>query len=79
MLSSVVALTLAPVLASRLLTATPKPDRGLIAGLGNILAGVYAKTLRIALDMPLVILLGFVLFFVTASPVMLINVRRRFA
>ena len=69
MLSSVVALTLAPVLASRLLTATPKPDRGLIAGLGNILAGVYAKTLRIALDMPLVILLGFVLFFVTAGPV----------
>ena len=69
MLSSVVALTLAPVLASRLLTATPKPDRGLIAGLGNILAGVYAKTLRIALDMPLLILLGFVLFFVTAGPV----------
>lgn len=67
MLSSVVALTLCPVLASRLLTREPKKDpRGPLVWLGNRLGGLYASTLRTALAMPFVFVLGAVLFAVTA-------------
>ncbi|MDW4499889.1 efflux RND transporter permease subunit [Sulfitobacter sp. D35] len=58
MLSSVVALTLCPVLASRLLRDAPTQDaRGPVAWLGRRLAGVYRATLRAALSVPLVIVL----------------------
>ncbi|QIE43700.1 efflux RND transporter permease subunit (plasmid) [Rhodobacteraceae bacterium SC52] len=67
MLSSVVALTLCPVLASRLLTREPKTDpRGPLVWLGNRLGGLYASTLRGALSMPFVVVLGAVLFATTA-------------
>lgn len=58
MLSSVVALSLCPVLASRLLTrpAAENP-RGPVVALGNGLFRLYAATLRLALAMPYVVVL----------------------
>ncbi|MWD26512.1 MMPL family transporter [Aquicoccus sp. SCR17] len=68
MLSSVVALTLCPVLASRLLTRAPDEDpRGPMVWLGNRLAGLYGWTLRGALSAPFVVLLGAALFAATAA------------
>ncbi len=67
LLSSVVALTLCPVLASRLLTARPEDDpRGPFIWLGNRLAGLYRRTLGWALAVPFVIVLLAALFAVTA-------------
>ncbi|PWR02689.1 multidrug transporter AcrB [Meridianimarinicoccus roseus] len=67
MLSSVVALTLCPVLASRLLTADPDTDgRGPLAWLGTHLGALYAASLRGALAMPVVIVLAAALFALTA-------------
>ncbi len=68
LLSSVVALTLCPVLASRLLTK-PQDDtaRGPVLWLGNRLAALYAVTLRAALSIPIVIVLVAVLFTATAA------------
>ncbi len=58
MLSSVVALSLCPVMASRLLTKAPKKDaRGPMIWLGNRLFRLYAATLRGALAMPFAIVL----------------------
>ena len=57
-LSSVIALSLCPVLASRLLTSPPeKAPRGPMVWLGNVLFKFYAATLRAALAMPFVVLL----------------------
>lgn len=68
LLSSVVALTLCPVLASRLLTK-PQDDtaRGPMLWLGNRLAAFYAITLRAALAIPIVIVVVAVLFTATAA------------
>lgn len=68
MLSSVVALTLAPVLASRLLTRAESatPQKGPMVSLGNGLANIYASTLRWALGAPMVVVLVAGLFAVTA-------------
>ncbi|MGR3505763.1 MAG: efflux RND transporter permease subunit [Paracoccaceae bacterium] len=69
MLSSVVALTLAPVLASRLLTrndTNDTPKRGPMIWLGDRLASLYATTLRGALAAPWVVVLVAVLFATTA-------------
>ncbi|MFU8865190.1 MAG: efflux RND transporter permease subunit [Rhodobacterales bacterium] len=69
MLSSVVALTLAPVLASRLLTRTETaetPPRGPMIWLGDKLGGFYATTLRAALGAPMVVVTVAALFAVTA-------------
>jgi len=58
MLSSVVALSLCPVLASRLLTSPPPENpRGPMIWLGNRLFRLYEMTLRGALAMPFVIVL----------------------
>ncbi|MCO8145062.1 efflux RND transporter permease subunit [Rhodovulum tesquicola] len=67
-ISSVVALTLCPVLASRLLRADgeKKAGRSPVGWLGAVLAGIYARTLRGALAMPLVVVLVAVLFAATA-------------
>ncbi|SIO41326.1 hydrophobic/amphiphilic exporter-1, HAE1 family [Rhodovulum sp. ES.010] len=66
-ISSVVALTLCPVLASRLLSdRTGDQAPGPIARVGNGLAAVYARTLHGALAMPLVVVLAAGLFAVTA-------------
>lgn len=68
MLSSVVALSLCPVMASRLLTAPPKKDpRGPIIWVGNRLFSFYEMTLRGALAMPYVIVLVAVFVAATAA------------
>jgi hydrophobic/amphiphilic exporter-1 (mainly G- bacteria), HAE1 family len=68
LLSSVVALTLCPVLASRLLRPAPDPAtvRGPVVWLGNRLAALYAWTLRGALSVPVAVLVTAVFFAVTA-------------
>ena len=68
MLSSVVALTLAPVLASRLLARAEsgKPEKGPMVWLGDRLAGLYATTLRAALAAPMVVVIVAGLFALTA-------------
>ena len=67
MLSSVVALTLCPVLASRLLARPQKANpRGPMIWLGNRLAALYRLTLRIALANPLVVLIIAAVFAATA-------------
>jgi HAE1 family hydrophobic/amphiphilic exporter-1 len=56
LLSSITALTLCPVLASRLLRAedVDAPSHGVIGWIGGKLAGFYARTLRATLGAPLV-------------------------
>ncbi|SES24750.1 hydrophobic/amphiphilic exporter-1, HAE1 family [Tranquillimonas rosea] len=67
-LSSVVALTLCPVLASRLLRdAGGEGGGGALGWLGDRLARFYAATLRGALAMPLVVVLVAALFAATAA------------
>jgi len=67
LLSSVVALSLCPVLASRLLTKEPKKDaRGPMIWLGSKLQQFYAFTLKGALAMPFVIVLISAFVMVTA-------------
>jgi HAE1 family hydrophobic/amphiphilic exporter-1 len=61
LLSSVTALTLCPVLAARMLR--PRVERRrLITRIGEVLAGVYATTLRLCLGAPLVSVAVAVLF-----------------
>ncbi len=67
LLSSVVALTLCPMLASRLLSdRSAAPAAGPVARLGDGLARLYARSLRGALAMPLVIVFAALLFAATA-------------
>jgi HAE1 family hydrophobic/amphiphilic exporter-1 len=67
LLSSLVALTLCPVLASRLLTASPEAEpRGVFVWLGNRLSALYRRTLDWALAIPFVIVLVAALFAATA-------------
>ena len=67
MLSSVVALTLCPMLASRMLRAdTGGAQHGVLAWLGNTLGGFYALSLRAALANPFVVLVVAALFALTA-------------
>ncbi|WP_069298627.1 efflux RND transporter permease subunit [Neptunicoccus sediminis] len=69
MLSSVVALTFCPVLASRLLTRKPqaKDQRGPMIWLGGVLSRSYAAALRGVLAVPFAVVLVAVLFTVTAA------------
>ena len=68
MISSVVALTLCPVLASQLLRPAPAtPPRGPMIWLGGRLAALYALTLRGALAQPLAVLAAVLLFGATAA------------
>ncbi|HEV7254441.1 MAG TPA: efflux RND transporter permease subunit [Mesorhizobium sp.] len=66
LLSSVVALSLCPMLASRMLKAAPAtskaPRRGLLAMIGGGLAGLYRRCLRFCLNAPLVVILVSALF-----------------
>ena len=68
LLSSIVALTLCPVLASRLLRAAPEGEvqRGPMLWLGNRLAALYAWTLRGALKAPFAVVAAAALFGMTA-------------
>ncbi len=68
LLSSIVALTLCPVLASRLLREAPTdtPARGPMVWLGDRLASAYGWTLRGALKAPLAVVAAAALFGLTA-------------
>jgi HAE1 family hydrophobic/amphiphilic exporter-1 len=67
LLSSVVALTLVPVLASKLLKKDPdSTHRSAMTRLGDALAGLYGWTLRGALAMPWVVVLVAALFAATS-------------
>jgi HAE1 family hydrophobic/amphiphilic exporter-1 len=67
MLSSVVALTLCPMLASRMLRADIGVEhRGVLPWLGNRLGALYALSLRAALANPLVVVAVALLFALTA-------------
>jgi len=61
-LSAVVALSLAPMLASRLLKPHVERPPNLIERVGGALAGFYRITLRLALDNPLVVIVIALLF-----------------
>lgn len=76
MLSSVVALTLCPMLASRLLVSAPEKDpQGPMIWLGNTLQRFYATTLQGALAMPYVVVL--VSAFVAATAAMMSSTIRQ--
>jgi HAE1 family hydrophobic/amphiphilic exporter-1 len=66
LLSSIVALSLCPMLASRMLAASPDADTvrrsGPIGRLGGALARLYARCLRACLNAPFLVLLVSVLF-----------------
>ena len=67
LLSSVVSLTLAPMLASRLLKgAEAGQGRNPLAGLGRLMGGFYRVSLRFCLDNPLIVLLVASLFAASA-------------
>ena len=68
LLSSIVALTLCPVLASRLLREAPQDEtaRGPMIWLGNRLASAYAWSLRGALKAPFAVVAAAALFGLTA-------------
>ncbi|MGV3652565.1 MAG: efflux RND transporter permease subunit, partial [Devosia sp.] len=67
LLSSVVSLTLAPMLASRLLKgADAGHGRNPLAGLGRLLGGFYRVSLRFCLDNPLIVLLVAAIFAASA-------------
>ncbi len=66
LLSSIVALSLCPVLASRLLRETdPKARPGPVARFGSWLADLYARSLNAALGQPFVVIIAAALFAVT--------------
>jgi HAE1 family hydrophobic/amphiphilic exporter-1 len=65
-LSSVTALTLCPMLASRMLTKPMKEDHGLLGAFGNGFARVYASALRFCLNAPLVVIVVSVVFSIAA-------------
>ena len=70
LLSSVVALSLCPMLASRMLKAAPAKGQerrhGLMGGLGRGLAAIYARCLRACLNAPMIVILVSVLFAASA-------------
>jgi len=61
-LSSITALTLCPMLASRMLTKPIKEHHGLLGAFGSAFARVYAAALRFCLNAPLVVVIFSVIF-----------------
>ncbi|MBX3582072.1 MAG: efflux RND transporter permease subunit [Rhizobiaceae bacterium] len=61
-LSCVVALSLCPMLASRMLTAHEHQHHGVIGRVGGALAGIYRRCLRACLNAPLIVVLVSLLF-----------------
>lgn len=61
-LSSIVALTLCPMLASRMLTKEMLEDHGLLGRFGEAFAAIYRKTLHACLNAPLVVIVFSTLF-----------------
>ncbi|WP_423067401.1 efflux RND transporter permease subunit [Devosia sp. CN2-171] len=61
-LSAVVALSLAPMLASRMLKPHVERPPNVLERFGGVLAGIYRRTLHLALDNPLVVVVAAVVF-----------------
>lgn len=61
-LSSIVALTLCPMLASRMLKENTRPRTGPLVVFGNLFASTYRRTLRFCLDAPMLVVLGSAVF-----------------
>ncbi|MFS8045700.1 efflux RND transporter permease subunit [Rhizobium sp. BR 314] len=61
-LSSIVALTLCPMLASRMLTKEMREDHGMLGRFGELFADVYRRTLLACLNAPLVVIVFCSLF-----------------
>jgi len=61
-LSAVVALSLAPMLASRMLKPHVERPPNMLERFGGVLAGIYRRTLKLALDNSLVVIVIAVLF-----------------
>ncbi|TRL37466.1 efflux RND transporter permease subunit [Rhizobium straminoryzae] len=61
-LSSITALTLCPMLASRMLTRPMQEPKGLLSAFGDLFARTYAASLRFCLNAPLVVIAGSLLF-----------------
>ncbi|MBP2549063.1 HAE1 family hydrophobic/amphiphilic exporter-1 [Neorhizobium galegae] len=55
-LSSITALTLCPMLASRMLTKPMVEPKGLLSGFGNVFAATYARTLQFSFNAPVVVI-----------------------
>ncbi|MBJ6987566.1 MULTISPECIES: efflux RND transporter permease subunit [unclassified Devosia] len=66
LLSSVVALTMGPMVASRLLKSSEHKSHGAVGKLGGLLAGFYRRSLRMALNNPLVVIVIAALFAVAS-------------
>ncbi len=62
MVSTVVALSLAPMMAARALRREVRPDRGLVARFGGALVRIYGRLLHWCLQAPLVIMVAAVIF-----------------
>ncbi|SIQ19879.1 hydrophobic/amphiphilic exporter-1, HAE1 family [Rhizobium sp. RU20A] len=62
LLSAFVALTLCPMLASRMLTQHKEHGGGVMGKIGNVFAGAYRHALRACLNAPLVVFIAAVLF-----------------
>ncbi|WP_246658440.1 efflux RND transporter permease subunit [Rhizobium sp. FKY42] len=61
-LSSITALTLCPMLASRMLTKPMSEPKGFLASFGNLFASTYEKSLKFTLNAPIVIIAVAVMF-----------------
>ncbi len=66
LLSSIVALSLCPMLASRMLKAHAGENHGVMGRLGNALSGLYRRALRACLAAPFIVVLASVLFALAA-------------
>ncbi|MCK8778638.1 efflux RND transporter permease subunit [Rhizobium sp. NTR19] len=61
-LSSITALTLCPMLASRMLTKPMTEDHGFLGAIGNGFARIYMRALRFCLNAPLVVIVFSAIF-----------------
>ncbi|MDO1584468.1 efflux RND transporter permease subunit [Rhizobium oryzicola] len=65
-LSSITALTLCPMLASRMLTKPMVEPKGILSRFGDLFSGVYGCSLRFCLNAPLVVIAVSIVFSLTA-------------
>lgn len=72
-LSSIVALTLCPMLASRMLTKEMREEHGALGRFGELFSGVYRRTLKACLNAPLVVIV-FCALFSAAAVLAFVNV-----
>ncbi|TXH85048.1 MAG: efflux RND transporter permease subunit, partial [Rhizobium sp.] len=73
-LSSIVALTLCPMLASRMLTKEIREEHGALGRFGELFAGFYRRTLRACLNAPFVVIV-FCALFSAAAVLAFVNVK----